>query len=97
MHNLKRVIVWRITQNCNMNCLFCSYSNEIQRQRDVANNSDISRFLKVLGTYKNESDQEILVSWIGGEPFLGDQIIPFSNRSHWCEDCHCTQLYDKFE
>jgi radical SAM protein with 4Fe4S-binding SPASM domain len=20
-----------------------------------------------------------------------------TNRSHWCDDCHCTQLYDKFE
>lgn len=78
MHNSKRVIVWRTTQNCNMNCLFCSYSNEIQRKREVANNSDISRFLKILGTYKNETNQEMLISWIGGEPFLWDQIIPFS-------------------
>ena len=31
-----RVIVWRITQDCNMRCRFCSYSCEVARQRDDA-------------------------------------------------------------
>ena len=80
MCNHKRVIVWRITQNCNMNCLFCSYSNELERKRDVADNADILRFLKILGEYENINNQEILISWIGGEPFLWEQIIPFSRE-----------------
>ncbi len=85
MKNFKRVIVWRVTQNCNMNCQFCSYSNEIQRKRDVANNADILRFSEILGKYKSFNKQEILISWIGGEPFLWEHIIPFSkeiNESH---------------
>jgi organic radical activating enzyme len=63
-----------------MNCLFCSYSNEIQRKRDVADNEDIVRFLKILGMYKDLKKQEILISWIGGEPFLWEHIIPFSKE-----------------
>lgn len=82
MDNLRRVIVWRITQNCNMNCLFCSYSNEIDRKRDVADNEDILKFLKILGKYKDNHMQEILISWIGGEPFLWEHIIPFSKLIH---------------
>jgi len=65
MQNIKKVIVWRITQNCNMNYQFCSYSNEIQRIRDVANYEDILRFLKILGMYKDLNKREILISWIG--------------------------------
>ena len=80
MCNSKRVIVWRITQNCNMNCLFCSYSNEVIRKRDVADYADILRFLKVLGMYKDVSKQETLISWLGGEPFLWEHIIPLSKE-----------------
>jgi len=80
MNNSKRVIVFRITQNCNMSCLFCSYSTEVERQRDVANIADIENFLKILSEYKSAKDQEILFSWIGGEPFLWKYIILFSEK-----------------
>ncbi len=80
MNKDKRVIVWRITQDCNMKCLFCSYSTQVFRKRDNANEKDIIRFVEILGEYKKNSDKEILVSWIGGEPFLWKNIIPFSQR-----------------
>ncbi len=78
MAERKRVIVWRVTQECNMNCLFCSYSNQIQRKRDIAKNEDILRVAKLLGEYKKNSGREVLISWIGGEPFLWKEIINFS-------------------
>jgi MoaA/NifB/PqqE/SkfB family radical SAM enzyme len=80
MNNPERVIVWRVTQNCNMSCLFCSYSKDIKRQRDIANETDIAEFLKILGKYKEVKNQELLISWIGGEPFLWNKIIPFSEE-----------------
>jgi len=36
----------------------------------------------VLGEYRQQTDENILVSWIGGEPFLWRNIIPFSEKLH---------------
>jgi MoaA/NifB/PqqE/SkfB family radical SAM enzyme len=75
-----RVIVWRITQTCNMDCLFCSYSNQIDRRRDSANEEQVNRFINSLGEYKKLNNKEILLSWIGGEPFLWEPIIRLSEK-----------------
>jgi len=73
-----RVIVWRITQRCNMNCLFCAYAQEVARLRDKADTVEIIRVLGVLREYKAQSQQKILMSWIGGEPFLCRDIFRLS-------------------
>ncbi len=75
-----RVIVWRITQNCNMNCLFCSYSTQIERKRDIAKDEDVLNFINILGEYKRNTNDDVLVSWIGGEPLLWKPIIMFSKK-----------------
>ena len=78
MNNKKRVIVWRVIQNCNMRCQFCSYSNDVDRIRSRADPSDVKRLIQVLGEYKQKTGEDILISWIGGEPFLWDEIMSFS-------------------
>ncbi len=75
-----RVIVWRITQDCNMKCRFCSYSHEVNRQRDNADEAEISRLIKILIEYRKTSGDNILISWIGGEPFLWMNIIKYSKQ-----------------
>lgn len=75
-----RVIVWRITQDCNLNCRFCSYSNEVSRLRSNADAEEIDRLIGVLGDYREQTGNEVLVSWIGGEPFLRKDIMQFSKR-----------------
>lgn len=78
--NDTKVIVWRITQNCNMNCLFCSYSNQVERKRDTAKEEEVIDFINILGQYIKNNNKEILVSWIGGEPFLWEPIIRLSKK-----------------
>ncbi|MCI7766405.1 MAG: radical SAM protein [Oscillospiraceae bacterium] len=73
-----RVIVYRITQDCNMRCRFCSYSCDVMRKRDSADPRLIQCFSGTLGDYKRVTGKNILVSWIGGEPFLYGDIIPLS-------------------
>lgn len=80
MDNKKRVIVWRITQTCNMKCLFCSYSNDVKRQRNDADEVEVSRLIKILGEYKKETNDNILVSWIGGEPFLWKPLLVYTKE-----------------
>ena len=75
-----RVIVWRVTQNCNMNCLFCSYSNEVERKRDITKEEEVMKLINILGAYKKINSEKILVSWIGGEPLLWKPILEFSKK-----------------
>ncbi|MDE7360847.1 MAG: radical SAM protein [Oscillospiraceae bacterium] len=77
-----RVIVWRVTQNCNMKCRFCSYSTEVERVRGSADDTEAERLCGVFGDYKRQTGTDMLVSWIGGEPFLWKNIIPFSEMLH---------------
>lgn len=77
-----RVIVYRITQDCNMRCRFCSYSCDVKRKRDSAEPELIGSFSEVLGEYRRLTGKNILVSWIGGEPLLYKDIIPLSKRLH---------------
>lgn len=77
-----RVIVWRITQDCNLRCRFCSYSCDVERKRDNADAEEIREFIKVLGNYKKQTAENLLVSWIGGEPFLCKEIMDYSKELH---------------
>ena len=77
-----RVIVWRVTQSCNMKCQFCSYSTQVERLRNDADEAEIERLCAVLGEYKRMTGEDMLVSWIGGEPFLWKDIITFSEKLH---------------
>lgn len=75
---MDRIIVWRVTQNCNMKCLFCSYSCEVSRLRQEANPEDAVRLIHILGEYKRRTGGSVLTSWIGGEPFLYEHVFDFS-------------------
>lgn len=76
----KRVVLWRVTQQCNLGCHFCSYSNEVERVRGVANPPQVERFGKLLGDYSEQRGREVLVSWIGGEPFLWPSLLDISSK-----------------
>lgn len=55
----KRVIVWRITQTCNMTCKFCSYSKEVKRQRNDADLEEVERVSDILSKYKQKTGEEL--------------------------------------
>lgn len=80
VHDLKpkRVIVWRITQHCNLGCRFCSYSREQERLRDTADPAQVERFGRTLSRYAAQQKQKVLISWIGGEPFLWPALLDLS-------------------
>jgi AdoMet-dependent heme synthase len=64
------IVVWRINQRCNLTCPFCSYDRRLQRPRAQADIRAVQQFGKVLAEYQRLSGDSVLVSWIGGEPFL---------------------------
>ena len=76
----KRVIVWRITQTCNMKCKFCSYSKEVKRQRNDADLEEVERVSDILGKYRQKTKDEMLISFIGGEPLLWKPMFNLSKK-----------------
>ena len=64
------IVVWRITQRCNLCCPFCAYDRRGSWPRRDADLETIRRFGVVLSEYQRRTGDQVLVSWIGGEPFL---------------------------
>lgn len=75
-----RVFVWRVTQDCNLNCRFCSYSQDLSRLRSRIDPERVLRFGQVLGEYSRLMSRSVLVSWIGGEPLLWPDLFDVSRR-----------------
>jgi MoaA/NifB/PqqE/SkfB family radical SAM enzyme len=64
------IVVWRVTQKCNLSCPFCSYDQRVARPRTDADTDLIRQFGGVLAEYQRTSGDDVLASWIGGEPLL---------------------------
>lgn len=64
------IVVWRVTERCNLSCAFCAYDRTLELVRQVADPRQIERFGAVLAEYQRVSADKVLVSWIGGEPLL---------------------------
>lgn len=64
------IVVWRVTENCNLSCAFCAYDRRLARERNTALPSQILRFGARLAAEQSRSGRRILVSWLGGEPLL---------------------------
>ena len=72
------VIVWRITEACDLGCHFCAYSRHLRRRRVSADPKQVLAFGKLLGEYAKTYTRDILVSWLGGEPLLWPSIWEIS-------------------
>jgi len=64
------IVVWRITQRCNLSCPFCAYDRRVSRPRRDADVGAVLRFGAALAEHQRATGDSVLVSWIGGEPFL---------------------------
>ncbi len=73
------VLVWRITEVCDLACPFCAYSRDLRRPRAAANPDDVLRFGALLGEYARAYRRNILVSWLGGEPLLWKPLLDLSH------------------
>lgn len=74
------VIVWRVTENCNLACPFCAYDRRLVRSRSQADLNSVIRFGRLLAEYQKISRRSVLVSWLGGEPFLWKPLLEVSRK-----------------
>ncbi|MES2573014.1 MAG: radical SAM protein [Verrucomicrobiota bacterium] len=65
-----KVVVWRVTQRCNLSCKFCGYDRELSWKRNEAAPERMRAFGAVLAEWARLNRQRVLVSWLGGEPLL---------------------------
>ena len=64
------IVVWRVTQSCNLSCPFCGFDRRLDRVRRDADVETVARFGAVLSEYQRATGDRVLVSWMGGEPLL---------------------------
>ena len=64
------VVVWRVTEACDLGCWFCEYSRQRGGPRRSVPANQAVAFGNSLGEYAAASGRDVLVSWLGGEPLL---------------------------
>jgi MoaA/NifB/PqqE/SkfB family radical SAM enzyme len=64
------IVVWRLTESCNLDCAFCEFRRSLRRPRRAARAEDVLAFGRVLGAYARDTGRRVLISWLGGEPLL---------------------------
>lgn len=72
------IVVWRVTERCNLSCPFCAYDRTLVRPRAEAERAEVLRFGAVLGDYARERGERVLVCWLGGEPLLWEPVMDVS-------------------
>ena len=72
------VVVWRVEERCNLACAFCGYSRELVRERRRADAGQVRALGAALATYGRARGRRVLVSWLGGEPFLWPGLLDMS-------------------
>jgi MoaA/NifB/PqqE/SkfB family radical SAM enzyme len=64
------IVVWRVTERCNLACGFCAYDRRLARPRADADPAAMLAFGAALAAYQRATGDRVLVSWLGGEPLL---------------------------
>lgn len=64
------IVVWRVTQQCNLACPFCAWDRRLPLPRTRIAAESVRRFGHLLADYQQQTGERILLSWLGGEPLL---------------------------
>lgn len=64
------IILWRVTNRCNLSCAFCAYDKRLDIARLTADPAQVARMITLLGAWRAQTGQDVLLSWLGGEPLL---------------------------
>ncbi len=76
------VVLWRISERCNLGCAFCGYSRELDRTRHETEAGEIRRVICLLAEYRRRTRSRVLLSWLGGEPFLRGDLVELGSLAH---------------
>lgn len=74
------IVLWRVTEKCNLACGFCAYDRRLQGARREVDVATVLRFGQTLGDYRRMTGERVLLSWLGGEPLLWRPVFDTSRR-----------------
>lgn len=74
----QRVVVWRVTEQCNLGCAFCAFDRRLKFARLQANAAQVERVAQLLMQWSQMRGERLLLSWLGGEPLLVPWLLPLS-------------------
>jgi MoaA/NifB/PqqE/SkfB family radical SAM enzyme len=72
------IVVWRVTGQCNLGCSFCAFDRAVAQPRLDMNAQSILRLGDILADYSHDSQRRVLLSFLGGEPFLWPPLTSVS-------------------
>jgi MoaA/NifB/PqqE/SkfB family radical SAM enzyme len=64
------VVVWRVSERCDTACGFCAYDASLRRTRRELREAEALRFGALLAEFARACGREVLLAWLGGEPWL---------------------------
>lgn len=64
----RKRIYYKITEACNLNCIYCFQKNDDKYSKDL----EVNEYDKIISKHFKESDLEIII--FGGEPFIDKNI-----------------------
>lgn len=74
------IVLWRVTERCNLSCSFCAYDRRLPGTRREVDVATVRRFGHALGDYRRVTGERVLLSWLGGEPLLWRPVFETSRR-----------------
>lgn len=74
MNPERLVVVYRLTEHCNLRCGFCAYDRELPFARREARSEDVLSLARTLSLYQTSHAIPVHLSWLGGEPFLWPEL-----------------------
>ena len=74
------IVLWRVTEVCNLACGFCAYDRSVERSRAAADREQVSRFARLLGAFHRQTGERVMLSWLGGEPLLWPPLFGLSQE-----------------
>ena len=80
MNTYDKVIVIEVSTVCNLSCPFCAHDNRLKVKRHSLEHGQLEIFTDVIGKFSIAKEESILISWLGGEPFLNKSILPLTEE-----------------
>jgi MoaA/NifB/PqqE/SkfB family radical SAM enzyme len=76
------IVLWRVTQRCNLACGFCAYDRRLGGERQETDLQQVERVGVMLAEHRRITGERVLLSWLGGEPLLWRPVFEISRRLH---------------
>ena len=74
------LVVWRVTEACDLGCWFCEYNRHLHRRRHSLRAEDALTFGRVLADHAAATARPVMVSWLGGEPLVWPPLLEVGRR-----------------